>query len=85
MMASVPAHNVHTSIGMAINEMPAAMMATEAPHYVLAAVGRLDRARYAKRQANEGDRDNFSKLLHVPCPSFRPLRSHRFELDFTIA
>ena len=34
MMASVPADDVHSSIGigMATNVMPAAMMATEAPH-----------------------------------------------------
>ena len=80
MMASVPADDVHSSIGigMATDVMPAAMMATEAPHYVLAAVSCLDRARYAKRQTNDGDRDNFSKLLHVPYPSFRLLRTYRF-------
>ena len=49
MMTSLPSNNVHASVGLGANHMPAAMMAAKASHNVLPAVCCLRAARGADR------------------------------------
>ena len=57
MMASVPSNNVHASVGLGANHVPAAMMAAEASRNVLSAIYCLGAARGADRHhTNDGER-----------------------------